>query len=114
MVWLALFCLAAIIGLAAVRSVVGSNAPSRTMPAAIAADVSDAATPLPKGDRLPSRFFDKPASASTRAPAPINPAVAPIKAAPMEAPKQAKANDDIVSWHWHQGSKVVRRRKGSE
>jgi hypothetical protein len=111
MVWLALFCLAAIGGLAVIRSVVGSSSATRPMPAAISADFSDAAPPLPKGDRLPSRFFDKPVPTSTPAVATINPTVATTKVDPPETPKQAKANDDIVSWHWHQGSKIVRRRK---
>jgi|SRR5581483_5516394 len=110
-VWLALFCLAAIGGLAVIRSVVGSSSATRPMPADMAADVSDAAPALPKGDRLPLRSFDK------AAPPPdvitTNPAVATSAVAPVETAKrpEAKAKDDIVSWHWHQGSKIVRHRK---
>jgi hypothetical protein len=110
-VWLAIFCLAAIGGVAVIRSIVGSSSASRALPAAISADISEDTPALPKGDRLPSRFFDRTVPASTPAVATINPAVVPIKAAPAEAPKQPPAKDDIVSWHWHQGSKIVRRRK---
>jgi hypothetical protein len=73
------------------------------MPTVVAADVSNATTPLLKGDRLPSRFFD---SVVPEAP------VATIKVVPTEVLKKPEAiKDDIVNWHWHQGSKVVRRRK---
>jgi hypothetical protein len=102
-VWLALFCLAGIGGLFSIRSVVGVSKVSRAPPEAASVEVIDVATPLPKGDQLPSRFFD-----STLP----KPAVETVKVVPTEAPKQPEAaKDDVVSWHWHEGSKVVRRRR---
>jgi hypothetical protein len=107
-VWLALFCLVGIGGLFSIRSVVGVSKVSRVTPEAASVDVIDTATPLPKGDRLPSRFFDS---------ALPKPAVETVKIVPAEAPKQSEvpraetSKDDVVSWHWHEGAKVVRRRR---
>ena len=104
MVWLALFCLAAVAGLVVVRSVVlGSSAISGALPVAVAAAVEDIAAPLAKGDRLPSRFFDPDLS---RTP------VETRKIIPSEPQKKSESSkEDIVGWHWHEGSKIVRRRK---
>jgi hypothetical protein len=100
LIWLALFCLAGIGGLFAVRSVVAVSAINRATPEAIAADPTDVATPLPKGDRLPSQFFDRALPQTA------------VEIVPTEAPKQSEVSkDDVVSWHWHEGSKVVRRRR---
>jgi hypothetical protein len=78
-------------------------------PARSTAITSDDAPALPKGDRLPSPFFDN---------APREKPAAAVKVAPIEAPRKIEApkkpessSEDIVSWHWHQGSKVVRRRR---
>lgn len=102
-VWLALFCLAGIGGLFSLRSVVGVSTIGRTTPQAATADMIDVAAPLPKGDRLPSRFFD-----STLP----KPAIETVKIVPTETPKNSQASkDDVVSWHWHEGSKVVRHRR---
>ena len=82
LIWLALFCLAGIGGLFAVRSVVAVSTINLVSPKAIAADVTDVATPpLAKGDRLPSQFFDG-ASPKT--------AVETVKIVPTEPPKQAR------------------------
>ena len=104
LIWFALFSLAAVGGLAAVRLIVGSHGVDRTLPAAVAATGAyDIALPLPKGDRLPSPLFDG---------APREIPTVTMKVAPAENPQKPEAaNDDIVSWHWHQGSKIVRRRK---
>ena len=104
LIWLALFCLAGIGGLFAIRSVVAVSAINRVSPKAIAADVTDVATPpLAKGDRLPSQFFNRALPKS---------AVETVKIVPTEPPKQSEVlKDDVVSWHWHEGSKVVRRRR---
>jgi hypothetical protein len=106
--WLAIFCLAGIGGLFAVRSAVGVTAVGRA-PAAITADVTESSTSaLAKGDRLPSRFFDSalPNSAVETI------RIVPTEATKQESPKQSTASkEEIVSWHWHEGSKVVRRRR---
>ncbi len=102
-VWLVLLCFAGVGGLFVIRSLPGASAISRGAPEGIAADMTDLATPLPKGDRLPSRFFDSPLP---------KPTGETVKIVPTEAPKQSEASkDDVVSWHWHEGSKVVRRRR---
>ena len=102
-IWLALLCFVGIGGLFVIRSLMGASAASRDAPEVIAPDVTAAETPLPKGDRLPSRFFDG---------APPKAAVETVKIVPPEAPKPPEASrDDVVSWHWHEGSKVVRRRR---
>jgi hypothetical protein len=102
LIWFALVSLAAVGCIAAFRWIVGSHVVDRTLPAAVAATgASDTALPLPKGDLLPSPFF-----------APREIPVATVKVAPTENTQELKAtNDEIVNWHWHQGSKVVRRRR---
>jgi hypothetical protein len=107
--WLSAFCLVAIDGLFAMRGLRADvSAPgNRSAPAALAADFSDLAEPaLAKSDRLPinSVKIDRPASTLKEEP------VKPVRAAPVSAAQQAQAADDIVSWHWHEGAKVVRRR----
>jgi len=104
LILLAVFCLAGISGLLAIRFAAGVTAGVHGTPEAIAADVTDAATPLPKGDRLPSRSFDEASSKTS---------VETVKIIPPEVPKQQSeaSKDNIVSWHWHEGSKVVRRRR---
>jgi hypothetical protein len=104
LIWFALFGLAAIGALVSVRWINGSFVVHQTLPLARAANTTtDDAPALPKGDRLPSPFFDK---------IPSEKPVATVKAAPIEAPKKLESpNDDIVSWHWHQGSKIVRHRR---
>jgi hypothetical protein len=110
LIWLALFCLAGICSLFAVRSVVGVGAVGRAPPKAIAADLADLTPPLAKGDRLPSRFFD---SALPKT------AVETTKIVPIEPPEQSTSlrkqsevsKEDVVMWHWHEGSKIIRRRR---
>ena len=78
LVWLALFGLAAVGALASVRLIKGSHVVDRPLPPASAtATPSDDAPALPKGDRLPSPFFDNP---------PREKPVAAVKVAPLEAP----------------------------
>jgi len=110
LIWLALFCLAGICSLFAVRSVVDVGAVGRAAPKAIAADLEDLAPALAKGDRLPSRLFDN-ALPQT--------AVETTKIVPIEPPKQSTAlrkqselsKEDVVMWHWHEGSKIIHRRR---
>jgi hypothetical protein len=107
LIWFSLFGLAAIGALVSVRWIKGSFVVHQTFPLARAAiittDDTDDAPALPKGDRLPSPFFDN---------APNEKSVATVKTIQVEAPKKLESpNNDIVSWHWHQGSKIVRRRR---
>ena len=95
--WL-IICVVLVVGLVAIRNLVSI---SRTMPEAIAAEVIEVTKPpLAKGDRLPSRFFDERRSSI---------AVETQKVIPIEPADKSEANDDVISWHWHEGSKVVRR-----
>ena len=108
LLWLALFCLLGIGGLFAARTVAGVTPGGRT---AVTADVTDAEKlPLVKGDRLPSQFFDRTLPKTT---------VETVKIASTDVPKEPEtalkqpeaSKDDVVSWHWHEGAKVVRRRR---
>ena len=108
LVWLAVFCLAGIGGLFAVRSALGVSPILKYAPALVTVDPEDDGVPLVKGDRLPSRFIES---------APPVTAIETVKIVPIEAPKQQSSGDikqpeakDVVSWHWHEGGKVVRRR----
>jgi hypothetical protein len=110
-IWLAMFSVISIVGLFAVRNI-SSVATGRVVPNdLLAADLVDLENPaLAKSDRLPSRFFDN---------APPQAAVETAKVVPPASrerldipPKQSESSeDDIVSWHWHEGTKVVRRRR---
>jgi len=109
-IFLALLCLAGIVGLFAMRTIVGLNTLTAVPAKVISADATDLPA-LTKGDRLPSRFFD-----SALPKPPVETGWVDVTEPPKlseEAPlKQSDASkDEIVSWHWHEGSKVVRRRR---
>lgn len=105
--WFALFSLLVISGLFAARTVVGVTTVDHLASDAVAADVTGVEQePLAKGDRLPSPFLDG---------ALLRTLVATVKVTPTEAPQQAEApKDEIANWHWHEGSKIVRRRATAE
>ena len=113
LIWLAFFCLAAIGSLFAVRAilVIGPNARAAPHTAIVPTDFPDPASPLAKGDRLPSRLLDL---ALPRIPVETR-KIAPVErsdrsAAPaIEGPEVAK--EDVVMWHWHEGAKITRRRR---
>jgi hypothetical protein len=110
--WLALICLLAVSVLFAVRTGIGA----RLIPVATAS-LADAATasaideepPLAKADRLPSRQF----------PAAPKKTVSTIETAPTLEPEKARPtasvsgprteNREVTSWHWHVGSKIIKR-----
>jgi hypothetical protein len=103
LLWLALFCLLGIGALFAARTVAGMTAASRAAPKAVVSDMTDIETPpLAKSDRLPSRVIEN---------ALPKMAIDTIKITPTQAPQQSETpKDEIVSWHWHQGGKIVRHR----
>src|ERR1700761_7113796 len=108
LVWLAVFCLVGIGGLFAVRSALGVSPVLKYAPALVTVDPEDDSVPLVKGDRLPSRFVESARPVTT---------VETVKLIPTDAPKQpetpvkqtAASKDETVSWHWHEGGKVIRR-----
>jgi hypothetical protein len=110
LIWLALFFHSGICSLFVIRSVVGVGAVGRAAPKAVAADLADLTPPLAKGDRLPSRLFD---SALPKV------AVETTKIVPIEPPEQSTtlrkqsevSKEDVVIWHWHEGSKIIRRHR---
>jgi hypothetical protein len=105
LLWLPVFCLIAIGGLFAVRGLRAdvSELGNRPAPAALAADFSDLAEPaLAKSDRLPINLV-KPYR-------PVSTTLKEKTTVPVPAAQQVQTADDVVSWHWHEGSKVVRRR----
>jgi hypothetical protein len=113
MVWIAVFCLAALGCFTVIRSIVRPGVAAA--PASLASDDID--TPLAKGDRFPLIDSDilrqAGLDALKRSAVPTN--VPEPKAAAdnvvIAAPKAAPAADEVVSWHWREGSKVVRRRQ---
>lgn len=110
LIWLAIFSVISIGGPFAARNI-SNVATDRVVPnGLLAADLIDLGNPaLAKSDRLPSRFFD---NAQPKAAAEI------VKVVPPDSPKRLNipprqpesSKDDIVSWHWHEGTKVIRRR----
>jgi hypothetical protein len=104
LVWLALFCLAALGCLTVVRSIAWPGAASPA-PSRLSTDVLDLDVPPAKGDRLPSRLIDNIALRQVGLEA-LKRAVAPTA-----IPKPEATADNVVSWHWREGSKVVRRRQ---
>ena len=103
LLWFGLFSVLGISGLFAARTVAGVTVIKRGVPDAIAADAADNHDlPLAKGDRLPSPFLDGALPKTL---------VDTVKVTPTEAPQQAEApKNEIANWHWHEGSKIVRRR----
>ena len=105
LLWLPIVCLVTIGGLFAMRGLRANvSAPGdHPAPAALAADFSDLAEPaLAKSDRLPVNLVkpDRPVSTTLKE----------ETAVPVPAAQQVRTADDVVSWHWHEGSKVIRRR----
>jgi hypothetical protein len=119
--WLALFCFAALGCVTVVRLIV------RPGVATTAVASPDVDAPLAKGDRLPSDVLRQAAPEGGRLSYDILHQVgldalkrSAATAAPIEAaadnvvtavPKAEAAADNVVSWHWREGSKVVRRRQ---
>jgi hypothetical protein len=113
LLWLALFCSLGIGALFAVRTVAGMTALGRAAPQAVAAGPTDMERPpLAKGDRLPSRVIDTAPLTTTAIDTALpTTAIDTVKITPTQAPKQSETpKDEIVSWHWHQGGKIVRHR----
>lgn len=134
LVWLALFCLASLGCFTVVRSIVRPGVAAAPAPASLVS--ADIEMPLAKGDRLPSNVsrqavlegdrlpYDilrqvgldalKQSAAPTTVPEPAAPDPVPepkSAAAVTVTPKAAPPVDEVVSWHWREGSKVVRRRQ---
>jgi hypothetical protein len=102
LLWLALVSLLGISGLFAARTVASVTVIKGGAPNAIAPDVANDDLPLAKGDRLPSPFFDVAVPKTV---------VDTVKIRPTEPPQQAEAQkNEVASWHWHEGSKIVRSR----
>ena len=133
LILLALLCLAVLGCFSVVRFIFEPGV------AALPAPASLVSAPLAKGDRLPSgvlrqtglegnRLTDdtlrqaglealKRSSAPQAIPEPAASNAVPepkSEAAVTVTPKAAPPPDEIVSWHWRQGSKVVRRRQQSQ
>jgi hypothetical protein len=112
-VWLALICLLAVGVLFAVRTGIGA----RVVPVGTAS-LADAATapaideqpPPAKADKLPSRYFPATPSKTTVSTIEIAPTPEPEKARPTASLNGPKTeNQEVTSWHWHAGSKIVKR-----
>ena len=102
MIWLTLFCLAAVGCLTVVRWIMTPAVSSRPSP--MLTVVSEGKTAATKGDRLPSSHVDDGALRQAGLDALKN------AVALSAISKRKSSSDDVVSWHWREGSKVVRRR----
>lgn len=118
--WLAFFCFAALGCLSAIRLTIGRgqavSVPSR------ASDVADVGKVFPKADRLPlrsdarERLRDDFAEIDPRYQAGIvalkKAAAAPVlKPDGAANPKPREGADDVISWHWREGAKIIRKRQ---
>jgi hypothetical protein len=94
-----------VLAVASVSSLIAARGYASKAPIApewIAADTTELRPPLAKGDRLPFFFSDR---------APPQIAVEPVAITPVELVKGDEAKDEIVGWPWHEGAKVIRRRR---
>jgi hypothetical protein len=93
-----------VLAVASVSNIIAARGYASKAPIApewIAADTTELRPPLAKSDRLPFFFAD-------RTPPQI---VEPVTITPVEIVKGDQATDVIVSWPWHEGAKVTRRRR---
>jgi hypothetical protein len=103
-VWLALICLCLVGALSVVRTTIAARAVTE----AVSPESADAATaqtddapPLAKADKLPVPNSDVAKKIVT---------VVPIEPAPAEKKTKAPAKiEETTSWHWHEGSKIIKR-----
>jgi hypothetical protein len=97
-VWLALICLC-LVGALSASPALAEAAPAET----------DDAPPLAKADKLP--VADSGVAKKMVTVVPIEPAPAEkIEPAPTEKKTKAPAKiEETTSWHWHEGSKIIKR-----
>jgi hypothetical protein len=109
LIWLVVISIISIGGLFVARNI-GSAATHRVVPNdLLAADLIDLGNPaLAKSDRLPSRFFDNALPKAAVEIVKVVPDSPKRLDNPLQQPESSK--DDIVSWHWHEGTKIIRRR----
>jgi hypothetical protein len=110
--WLALICLLAVSVLFAVRTGLGTRLISVATASADAATASaiNEEPPLAKADRLPSRYFLATPSKTTVSTIEVAPTPEPEKAGPTASVSgQRTENHEVTSWHWHVGSKIIKR-----
>jgi hypothetical protein len=103
-VWLALVCLCFVGALSVVRTTIAARAVTEAVspdsPGAAPAETDDA-PPLAKADKLP---VADPGVAKKLV------TVVPIEPAPAEKKTKTPAKiEETTNWHWHEGSKVIKR-----
>jgi hypothetical protein len=103
-VWLALVCLCFVGALSVVRTTIAARAVTEAVSpdsAGAAPAETDDAPPLAKADKLP---VADPGVAKKLV------TVVPIEPAPAEKKTKAPAKiEETTNWHWHEGSKVIKR-----
>jgi hypothetical protein len=109
-IWLALVCLLFLSALFALRTSIGARTISGSTDPAPPSAI-DNGPPLEKSDKLPSLDLN-------RAEAKASVTTVKIAPAPREAKASAKTSEanhaagerkEVTSWHWHAGSKIVKR-----
>jgi hypothetical protein len=111
-VWLALICLCLVGALSVVRTTIAARAVTESASPALAEAApaeTDDAPPLAKADKLP--VADSGVAKKMVTVVPIEPAPAEkIEPAPTEKKTKAPAKiEETTSWHWHEGSKIIKR-----
>jgi hypothetical protein len=115
--WLALFCFASLGFLSMIKFTVGRGQ-AVGLPS-LASDVVDAGKASAKGDRLPlqtnvarplENFTDDLIEINARHQAGLL-ALKKAAAATASGLKPDGATDEVISWHWREGAKIVRKRR---
>ena len=117
--WLTLICLISLGGLFALKSNIGARplfGEAAAIPALSPDLMIEDRPPLAKSDRLPSPYFDKPATKPAGAvklvPNEADPAITPKAnlAGEVTPPPVTKSGaGELTTWHWHVGSRITKR-----
>jgi hypothetical protein len=109
--WLALVGLLVVSALFALRTSTGARAIAGRTDAAPPAAIEDDGLPLAKSDRLPSLALNRAESKASVTTVKIAPDPPETKASSrtVEAHRAGREREEITGWHWHAGSKTIRR-----
>jgi hypothetical protein len=106
-IWLAFGCLLCLGALFALRASTGARSIATPGDSAPPAAIEDG--PLAKSDRLPSLPLDHAEAKVSVRTVKIAPEQAEAKASPKAAQQAGSERNEVTSWHWHAGSKAIKR-----
>jgi hypothetical protein len=109
-IWLAFVCLLFLSALFALRTSTGARTIVGSTAAAPPSAIDDG-PPLAKSDRLPSLDLGRTEAKASVRTVKIAPAQPEAKAPPktLDAHHAASERKEVMSWHWHAGSKITKR-----